>query len=81
MSKESDIGGVPIVIDQEKWRSGKGILFNTIRAFKGLEADAIILVDIPDFEVETFFTKADLYVGCSRAKHILVIAAKENFSL
>ena len=81
MSKESDISGVPIVIDQEKWRSGKGILFNTIRAFKGLEADAIILVDIPDFEVETFFTKADLYVGCSRAKHILVIAAKENFSL
>lgn len=81
LGKEREIGGIPIVVDQKKWRSDEGVLFNTIRGFKGLEADAIVLVDIPDFEVESFFTKADLYVGCSRAKHVLVISAKENFSL
>jgi len=81
MAKEDKIGGCPIVLEQAKWRNNDGILFSTIRAFKGLEADAIILVDIPDFEVEKHFSRADLYVGCSRAKHVLVIAAKENFSL
>lgn len=81
MAQENGIGDIPIVSDQQKWRDDKGVLFSTIRAFKGLEADAIVLVDIPDFNVENYFSKADLYVGCSRAKHLLVIAAKENFSL
>ena len=33
--------------DTESWKSNEGILFSTIKNFKGLESDAVILVDIP----------------------------------
>ena len=52
----------------------KGCLFTTCRKFKGLEADAIILVDVdPDiFERENVLR---FYVGASRARLRLAIAA------
>jgi Nuclease-related domain len=59
-----------------EWREGEGILFSTIRAFKGLEADAILMVDIPQPDSVPYFTRADFYVGCSRAKHLLVLLGK-----
>lgn len=59
--------------DIESWKSNKGILFSTIKNFKGLEADAVVLVDIPVDEKNQYFGAADYYVACSRAKHLLVI--------
>ncbi|OUS30676.1 hypothetical protein A9Q99_05710 [Gammaproteobacteria bacterium 45_16_T64] len=68
----SKIKGVPLIDNIRDWKDGKGILFSTVRGFKGLEADAIILFDVP--EDESFnFTKSDYYVACSRAKHLLVV--------
>lgn len=54
------------------WLSDRIIWASTIRAFKGLEADCIILADTP-LTGPLGFDLADLYVGASRAKHRLII--------
>lgn len=56
----------------DEWQEGKGVLFSTIRSFKGLEADVIILVDLAGFR-EGVFERSELYVAASRAKHRLTV--------
>lgn len=54
-------------------RGNSNVLFTTARKFKGLEADAIIIIDI---DADTFAeedSKRLFYVGASRAKHFLDI--------
>lgn len=54
-------------------RGNSNVLFTTARKFKGLEADAIIIVDV---DAETFANEENkrlFYVGASRAKHQLDI--------
>ena len=54
-------------------RGNNSVLFTTARKFKGLEADAIIIVDA---DADTFAdeeSKRLFYVGASRAKHCLDI--------
>ncbi len=70
---ESAIGKWPITDDIGRWEEGKGVLFSTIRAFKGLEADAVILMDVPKPDSVPYFTRADYYVAASRAKHLLAV--------
>lgn len=53
----------------------KNLLFSTCRKFKGLEADAVILVDVDD----TLFNEVDsrrFYVGSSRARFDLGIVSQ-----
>ena len=51
--------------------AGNVVRFSTIRSFKGLEADIVFLIDItPDSRV---CTRADIYVGGSRARFMLYI--------
>lgn len=64
-------GNIPIVTDQQAWREGKGILLETHRRFKGLEADAIVLAGIPVPGSSEMYSQADHYVAASRAKHLL----------
>lgn len=68
--------GVEITDDIERWQEGKGILFSTVKAFKGLEADAILLIDIPNEGHSPIFHRSDYYVACSRAKHLLVVISE-----
>lgn len=59
-------------------RSNSNVLFTTARKFKGLEADAIIIVDT---DADTFAdeeSKRLFYVGSSRAKHYLDIVFVGN---
>lgn len=63
------LGDHPIAKSLAEWKQDKGIWFSTIRAFKGLEAEALILLDLTDFRQG--FERSDLYVACSRARHIL----------
>lgn len=56
-----------------KDRDGKGVLFTTARKFKGLEADAIIIIDMDGNTFTNDESKRLFYVGCSRAKHQLDI--------
>lgn len=61
----------------EDWRNGDAVLQTTIKAFKGLEADIVFLIDIPVPDTHPAFTSNDFYVGASRARSILHVFAKE----
>jgi len=69
---------IPLTDDLNRWERGDGVLFSTIRGFKGLEADAVAMLDIPRPDSVPYFSKADFYVGASRAKHLLSILAMED---
>ncbi|MCA9795303.1 MAG: NERD domain-containing protein [Candidatus Eremiobacteraeota bacterium] len=71
------LGSFHLVDDVSAWQSGKGVWFSTIRSFKGLEADVLILIDLGDFS-EGYFEKYDLFVACSRARHRLVIYTRSE---
>ncbi len=70
--------GILITDDIAQWKNNNGVLFSTVKGFKGLEADAIILIDVPDQNEASFFKRSDYYVACSRAKHLLVVIHKEE---
>jgi hypothetical protein len=70
--------GILITDDIDQWRENKGVLFSTVKSFKGLEADAVILIDVPEELDSSFFKPSDYYVACSRAKHILVVIHKKE---
>lgn len=68
---------VPACAELGPWREGEGVLLATWARFKGLEADAVIVVDNLDDTAEN--TRANRYVARSRAKHLLtVIQVKEG---
>ncbi len=71
------VGGVPVILDPHAWLAGEGILFATVRSFKGLEADAVLMIDVEPEGRNPRFTRADFYVACSRAKHLLAILPVE----
>jgi len=71
LAQIKDVEGVPLVSEADAWRRGDGILVTTSRAFKGLEADIVILYDLMNFS--TTFTQTDLYVAWTRARHRLII--------
>lgn len=71
LARFKDVEGIPLVSDADAWRRGEGILVTTSRAFKGLEADVIILYDLAAFG--TTFTRTDLYVAWTRARHRLIL--------
>lgn len=78
MVGERRIGNIPITQSISEWRNGKGILLTTVRKFKGLEADAMILCDVTG--LWKHFTKQHAYVACSRAKHLLkIVSTSENW--
>ena len=70
--------GIELINDIKNWKEAKGILFSTVKSFKGLEADAVILIDVPPFNDGSYFRLSDFYVACSRAKHLLVVIHKEE---
>ncbi len=65
----TSLSGTPLTSDLGAWQRNEGVLFATVRAFKGLEADALILTDLPAPKGPE--RRSELYVACSRAKHLL----------
>jgi hypothetical protein len=57
--------------DVEAWLNDRAFWISTIKSFKGLEADCVILTDIPT--PNDFFLENELYVGTSRATHQVII--------
>lgn len=55
-------------------RGANEIPFVTLQRFKGLESDVIILVDVEPAQATS--SPAHLYVGTSRARHLLVVISK-----
>lgn len=70
LSRVTAVERAPLVADAAAWRLGEGVLVTTSRAFKGLEADIVILYDLYSFN--ELFTRTDLYIAWTRAKHRLV---------
>jgi len=72
--------GYGIQITEEIENLGKPgfVFFSTVKAFKGLEAENVILIhaDIPDRV--TAFKEEDLYVACSRATGRLTIVTSSD---
>ena len=65
------VAGVPLVGDVGDWTADAGVLHATVRGFKGLEADAVVLLDVR--RRHPHYTDADHYVAASRAKHHLAV--------
>lgn len=58
------------------------ILFTTSKKFKGLESEAIIIIDFDDKVLEDNFKKRNFYVASSRAKQRLdIVCVSENENL
>lgn len=60
----------------------RDILFTTSKKFKGLESEAIIIIDFDDKVLEDNFKKRNFYVASSRAKQRLdIVCVSENENL
>ena len=68
---------MPITQDPNDWRNNQGVLIITAHSFKGLEADAVIMISKPLPEKKSNDHVVN-YVGRSRAKHILRVIEVEN---
>ena len=78
--KKSWLSGVTsinkIMISNEKTEGN--ILFTSVRKFKGLEAKAVMIVDMSVSSLTDPEKQRLAYVGCSRAKHLLKVAILDN---
>ena len=75
LAMRGHLSGFSLTEDLDAWRSNEGILFSTIRSFKGLESDIVVMIDVVEPDSISTFLRSDLYVGCSRAKHVLEIVS------
>jgi len=66
-----DFGAVKLTKNFDHWRANRGVLIATWSRFKGLEADAIVIIDKPDENPQ--IESRNQYVARSRAKHLLVV--------
>ena len=72
-------GTVPLTQELGEWSEGKGVLITSWKRFKGLEADAVVIVEKPARNGSGSRTTVNRYVARSRAKHLLtVIEAQEG---
>lgn len=74
LARHAEVDGVPLIDDAIDWRRGAGVLATTARAFKGLEADFIIVYGLGEFGA--LFTPTDLYVAWTRARHRLFLVCQ-----
>lgn len=57
------------------------VYFSTIKAFKGIEATSIIVVDVSEPGASKAFEREDLYVACTRATSRLALLVTREDSL
>lgn len=69
---------VGLTTDASEWRRGDKVLHSTVRGFKGLDAEFVILVDLPAPGTHRVFGWTDYYVASSRAIAVLHVVAKES---
>ena len=76
LSGIATIDAIPLRGDENilpNWLAGTVIWSSTIKSFKGLEADCVIIADAPSPSSTPGFNLSDLYVAASRSKHRLHI--------
>ena len=67
LAGRESVGGYRLTNDLD----GDGILFTTARKYKGLESDAVIVIDFDENTFKDDNAKNVFYVASSRAKHFL----------
>lgn len=76
LSRLFNVRGIPLRGDDDAlplWINGRVIWCSTIKSFKGVEADCVIIADVPSPNETPGFTFSDFYVAASRTKHRLWI--------
>jgi DNA helicase IV len=68
-----DLQEIKVTRDFDQWRKNAGVLIASWGRFKGLEADAIVIIETPDDDHQSH-----RYVARSRAKHLLTIINAEQ---
>ncbi len=71
---------VSLTGESSQWREGRQVLHTAVRGFKGLDAEFVILVDLPAPDTHRVFGTTDYYVAASRAIAVLHVVAKEVWS-
>ena len=64
-------GAIPATRSFDEWGEGKGVLVASWHWFKGLEADAIVIIEMAAREEGR--ERVNRYVARSRAKHLLTV--------
>ena len=62
---------VPLTRSFDQWRRMECVLIASWSRFKGLEADAVVIIEVPT--TDEAHLDANRYVARSRAKHLLTI--------
>ena len=70
-------GAIPATKSFEEWGEGKGVLIASWHRFKGLEADAIVIIETPARDEGR--ERVNRYVARSRAKHLLSVIELEEW--
>lgn len=74
--------GIELATKLEELHNPGRAYFSTVKSFKGIEADCVVVVDAVDPDKGTSaFTSEDLYVACTRARTRLVILTDDEESL
>ena len=69
-------GTIPVAKDYEQWSQDEGVLMDSWHRFKGLEADAIVIIETPGKHDAR--ERVNRYVARSRAKHLLTVFEVEE---
>ena len=69
----SRFGTVPLIQELREWDRGKDVLITSWKRFKGLEADAVVIIEKPVRTGNNARGNANRYVARSRAKHLLTV--------
>jgi hypothetical protein len=67
---------IPLTKSFDQWRRNACVLIASWSRFKGLEADAVVIIDVP--AKDPCQIEANQYVARSRAKHLLTILEVEG---
>ncbi|MDE0105027.1 MAG: NERD domain-containing protein [Bryobacterales bacterium] len=66
-------GTVPLTQELREWSEEKGVLITSWKRFKGLEADAVVILEQPSQDGNSSRANVHRYVARSRAKHLLTV--------
>lgn len=74
--------GITLTEALDEIDSPRKAYFSTIKSFKGIEADGVVLIDaVSPEQGMKFFSMEDLYVGCTRGRTRLAILVSDDDSL
>jgi len=71
--------GLRLVEDPSEWDTAGAVLFSTIKSFKGIEADGVVVIDLDEPGGHPAIKVEDLYVACTRpVARLALLASKQS---